>query len=265
MKTRSNLKTGECILIPYKSCELRAVILNPNGLGNNKPTLGLELSIIDDLMGIPGKYLANWMIETEEGYFLKLPSGNVFKLISVNGNERNSIKVVEASDCVGIAKDLLKYPGVLKKTKTSSIIDFLPWFHVDGFYAQAYSLINRVYSDRDSQKLQYWKQNRQLGIPCRKDYSSYIHSQDRQHGKWTNVIYQGLFGFKAAEMKQIWATQAGSANIARNHIPEAMGLQAVCHCERLVVLLRLDNLSEAHAEAIRLTRKKFRLDLNSAA
>lgn len=45
--------------------------------------------------------------------------------------------------------------------------------------------------------------------------------------------------------------------IARNYIPEAVGLEAVAYCEKMVAQLDLDDIQMAHDEAIRLTRMKF--------
>lgn len=259
-KGDSAASSGKIIWVTYQSREIRAIVINPNGLGIGQPTIGLGFRMIDEYIGIRHNTLSNWLVEKEGNYSLKLPSGKGFSVVEINGDDGNSYMVVEASDWVGIAADLIKHPGKISKTTISEVVDFLAWFAVDGFYAQSYTAIKRVYTDKDSRTLQKWKEARELGKPKRKDYSSYIHSQDRNHGKWTNVVYQGLFGVNAATMRQIWETQAGTPKIARNHIPESVGLQAVGHCERLVVLLGLDSLREAHAEAIRLTRKKFGFD-----
>ena len=103
------------------------------------------------------------------------------------------------------------------------------------------------------------KNERNQGIPCRRLYTDYLQSKNGEFAKWTNVTYHGLFGLDAKAMKAIWKNQQGNPNIARNHIPSAVGLRAVAYCECLVVALDLDNLWESHQEAIRLTKKKFRL------
>ena len=54
-------------------------------------------------------------------------------------------------------------------------------------------------------------------------------------------------------MRNIWETQAGRKKIARNHIPESIGLEAVAYCEKLVVSLDLEEIMESHKEAIALT------------
>ena len=73
-----------------------------------------------------------------------------------------------------------------------------------------------------------------------------------------NYVYRGLFDMDAREMKEFWETPvSGSGKIARNYIPQAIGIEAVGYCEKMVSQLELDDLYEAHNEAIRLTRKKF--------
>ena len=60
-------------------------------------------------------------------------------------------------------------------------------------------------------------------------------------------------------MRENWALVSGSAKIARNYINEQTGLEAVKFAEDMVVRVYSDNLEDAHAEAIRLTVKKYKL------
>lgn len=81
----------------------------------------------------------------------------------------------------------------------------------------------------------------------------------KRFGRWTNYVYRGLFGMDAAEMKEAWQSPVhGSSRIARNYIPESIGLEAVAYCEKMVALLDFDDMQEAHDEAIRLTKIKFK-------
>ena len=142
------------------------------------------------------------------------------------------------------------------------VVDFLTWFAVDAFYAQAYAISGLVYGDSTRRSLQKWKQERLIGIPLRKDYASYLVDQGeyRTIGKWTNIVYQGLFNHNAKQMRNIWETQAGRKKIARNNIPESIGLQAVAYCEKLVVSLDLEEVMESHQEAIALAKRKFKIE-----
>ena len=58
-------------------------------------------------------------------------------------------------------------------------------------------------------------------------------------------------------MKEVWALMDGNEAIARNHIPEAQGLEAVRYCEDMVVRLFVDDLEQAHNDAINYSRRKF--------
>jgi len=50
---------------------------------------------------------------------------------------------------------------------------------------------------------------------------------------------------------------SGNSRIARNYIPQAVGLEAVAYCERMVAQLDLDDIEQAHDLAIQATRIKF--------
>ncbi len=77
--------------------------------------------------------------------------------------------------------------------------------------------------------------------------------------KLTNKIYEGLFGLNAVEMRQQWDLMAGSSRIARNHITEEKGLEAVKFCEDLVVRIFAGDIEEAHRDAFALTVRKYKL------
>lgn len=50
---------------------------------------------------------------------------------------------------------------------------------------------------------------------------------------------------------------SGSGRIARNYIPQAVGLEAVSYCEKMVAQLDLDDMEQAHDLAIQATRLKY--------
>jgi hypothetical protein len=50
----------------------------------------------------------------------------------------------------------------------------------------------------------------------------------------------------AATMKETWANPIhGDARIARNYVPESVGLEAIAYCEKMVGLLDLDDNQQA--------------------
>lgn len=261
----SNLiKSGQIIPLRYRNRDLRAIIIDPNGLGNGKPTIGLGFRGMDRLIGIRQQTLTDRVTEIEGAKYLKLPSGNTFEVTEILAEDGNQYLLVEASDWVFLARDWAKEPGKLRKPARDGLIDFLAWYAAEGLYASAYSLIKRVYTDEDSRAIQNWLVSREAGKPYRVEWSFEVEEKDsrRRYGYWTNYVYRGLFGMDATEMKAHWESPVkGSSRIARNYIPESVGLEAVAYCEKMVALLDFDDVQEAHDAAIQLTRTKFKLQL----
>ena len=270
------IEAGQIIPIKFRDREFRAIVIDPDGLGYNRPTIGLGYRSMSRHTDVPLTTLVKRVIElTDEnedseskGKFLKLPSGKLFKVIQILGNDNNTYQVIEATDWVELARDWAKKPGKLGTKAKNGLIDFLAWFAAEGLYAEAYTFLKETYTREDSERIQQWLVARQAGKPARKDWAYAISEQGGnspyKYGRWTNYVYRGLFGMDAAEIKKIWeAPISGSRHIARNYIPETVGLEMVEYCEKLVSVFELDDLEEAHDEAIRMTQKKFRQRLNT--
>ena len=138
--------------------------------------------------------------------------------------------------------------------------EFIGWFAVKGFYAEAFVAVKGVYTAKDSRATTRWLEIRQLGKAARKLYTDLLQSlgcEGSDYANWTDFVYQGLFGMRAKNMKAIWELMDGDASIARNYIPKAEGLDAVRYCEDMVVRVYVDNLQEAHDTAVNLTKRKF--------
>ena len=168
--------------------------------------------------------------------------------------------MLEVSDWVVLASDVLKKPGKVSKPTQHKLIDFLTWFAVKGFYAEAYTTLKGAYTAKDSRATTKWLEMRQTGKIERKLYTDLLQSQGCQssdYAYWTDHVYSGLFGMRAKNMKEVWALMDGDEVIARNHIPEAQGLEAVRYCEDMVVRLFIDDLEQAHDDAINYSRRKF--------
>ncbi|NEQ74290.1 MAG: hypothetical protein F6K23_15330 [Okeania sp. SIO2C9] len=58
-------------------------------------------------------------------------------------------------------------------------------------------------------------------------YARFIAEIRESPAYWTDYTYIKLFGKLASEMRLEWETIDGTPRIARNHIPEALGLEAV--------------------------------------
>ena len=87
-----------------------------------------------------------------------------------------------------LAKDWAQNPGKLRKPARDGLIEFLAWFAAEGVYAQAYTLLKRVYTREDDEVLQHWLLSREAGKPYRVDWSWEVKGKDPRgrYGYWTN-------------------------------------------------------------------------------
>lgn len=256
----SKLKQGSRITLSYESREFDVIVIDPDGLGKGQPSVGFGYRMAEKYVGVPESTIRTWVRDISGNITLELPSSKTFRVREIIADDGNTYNVIEASEWVSIAVDVLVNPGRTGKGLRAKLGDFLQWFAVKGFYAEAYVALKGVYTQKDSRATTAWLEARQLGIPARKMYTDLLQSEGCQahdYGNWTNHIYQGLFGMPAKEMKEVWATQDGRASIARNHIPEAIGLDAVRYCEDMVVRMFVGDLTEAHDAAINLANRKY--------
>ena len=256
------LERGQLIPITFKGRSFNAVVIDPDGLGAGKPTVGIGYRGMSRHTDVPAQTFVDRVSEIEGLNYLKLPSGNTYRVSEIDANDGNTYRVIEASDWVNLVGDWAKNPGRLGKKARSGLIDFLTWYAAEGLYAAAYTVIKRAYTYEDSQVIQQWLVAREAGKPARKDWAFTVSEQGGANpykfGKWTNYVYKGLFGMDAAQMKQIWeAPVSGSRHVARNYIPESVGVDMVTYCEKMVAVMDFDDLERAHDEAIRLTQIKF--------
>ncbi|MEM8806885.1 MAG: hypothetical protein AAGF01_12730 [Cyanobacteria bacterium P01_G01_bin.38] len=262
------LETGQIIPIKFKGREFNAIVIDPDGLGSGKPTIGVGYRGMSRHLQLPVSTIFKRVFPLEGVEWLELPSGKRFRVFRLSGNDGNEYNAIEASDWVEIAADWLKKPGRLGQKAKEGLIDFLAWYAAEGLYAQAYTFLKQTYTREDSEVIQQWLVSREAGKPYRKDWAYVIADKGGaspyKYGKWTNYVYRGLFGMDAAEMKEIWESPvSGSRHVARNYIPESVGLEMVGYCEKLVSIYELDDLERAHDEAIRMTQIKFQQRLDS--
>jgi len=254
------LISGSILKLPYEGREFDVIVIDPNGLGEGQPSVGFGYRMAERYAGVPESTIRSWVREKPGITVLELPSGKAFRVREIPAIDGNTYNVVEASDWFAIAVDLLVNPGKTSKSLRAKLGDFIGWFAVKGFYAEAYVAFKGVYTAKDSRATTQWLESRQLGIPVRNFYTDLLQSQGCEgydYADWTNCVYQGLFGMKKSEMVEVWELVAGNPNIGRNYIPKAEGLDAVRYCEDMVVRVFVDDLEEAHHTAINLTRRKF--------
>lgn len=269
----TGIKAGTLTKLTFETREFDAIVIDPNGLGKGQPSVGFGYRMVDRYAGIPESTIRSWVREDEGVLTLTLPSGKTFEVRKLLGSDGNDYRVLEASEWFELAVDLLVEPGQTGKKKGTQearvqaskalrekLGEFIRWFAVKGFYAEAYVALKGVYTERDSRATTQWLEMRQLGKVARKVYTDLLQSQgceSSDYAQWTDYVYKGLFGEPAWRMKQIWEVMDGDPKIARNYIPKTEGLDAVRHCEDMVVRMFVDSLEEAHDSAINLTRRKF--------
>lgn len=262
------LETGQIIPVKFKERKFNAIVVAPNGLGAGKPSIGVSSKGVSRHLDMPSSTLQCRVLCSEDADWLELSSGKRFRVFRIDGNNGNEYNAIEVSDWVEIAADWLKTPGRLSKKGKEGLIDFLAWYAAKGLYAQAYTFLKQTYTCEDSEIIQRWLVSREASEPYHKDWAYEIADKvggsPYKHGKWTNYVYRGLFGMDAAEMKRLWEQPvSGSKAVARNYIPESVGLEMVAYCEKLVSVFDLDDLERTHDEAIRMTQIKFQQRLDS--
>lgn len=256
----SSFVTGQRVTISYEGREFDVIVIDPNGLGTDQPSVGFGYRMMANHSGVAESTIRSWVRSSEGDHSLVLPSGKALRVREIQGTDGNLYNVIEASDWFALALDLLINPGRTGKGLRAKLGSFIEWFAVKGFYAEAFVALKGVYTERDSRATTQWLENRQLGIPVRKLYTDLLQSlgaQNHHYARWTDIVYQGLFGMPAREMKEEWELVDGRSEIARNYIPKAEGLAAVRYCEDMVVRLYIDDLQEAHEAAINYTKRKF--------
>jgi hypothetical protein len=254
------IEPGQIITLSFEGREFQVIVVDPNGLGEDQPSVGFGFRMMERHAGIPNTTLSGWVRESGDKKHLELPSGMTLRVRDILGTDGNIYSVIEATDWFELTVDLLVNPGRTAKGLKEKLGNFLRWFAVKGFYAEAYVALKGVYTERDSRATTQWLEMRQLGKIARKLYTDLLQSQgceNYDYANWTDYIYLGLFSMKAKQMIQVWELMDGNPSIARNYIPKAEGLDAVRHCEDMTVRMFVDDLRDAHDQAINLTKRKF--------
>lgn len=142
----SQLRSGSLVKISYEGREFEVIVIDPNGLGPGQPSVGFGYRMAERNAGVPESTIRSWVREKPDGDALELPSGKAFEVREISATDGNTYKVIEASDWLAIAIDLLVNPGRTGKGLRTKLGDFLTWFAVKGFYAEAYVALRGVYT-----------------------------------------------------------------------------------------------------------------------
>ena len=257
------IKKGQRITVTYEDREFEVIVIDPNGLGKDQPSLGFGFEMMERYGGLPVSTSDNWRegLPNTDLECLKTPSGKMFKVSRIVGLDKNEYVTLEVSDWVALAGDVLKKSGKVRKPTKEKLIDFLTWFATKGLYAEAYVQLKGDYTKRDSRAVSKWMMARLEGKIKRNKYTDFLKEQGCEaadYAYWTNYVYEGLFGKSAREMKQLWSVVEGTKRIARNYVSEEDGLNAIAHVENLTALLFVNDLAEAHDQAISNANRKFK-------
>ncbi len=259
-----DIKPGQIIELDYESRKFEVIVIDPHGLGRNQPSVGFGYNLMEKYGGLPQSTATDWTVTGKDGEtYLKVPSGSTFRVTGVKGLDNNSYSVIEVSEWVAIAAEAIKKSKIKKSTK-DKLVDFLSWFAVKGFYADAYAILKGAYTEADSRSVSAWLKSRLAGIARRNKYTRFLQEQGclewYEYANWTNYVYRGLFGMDKKQMTEAWELVEGRKTIGRNYIPEIEGLEAVAYCETQVIELHHEDLKQAHDDAISFAKKKFKLE-----
>lgn len=128
--------------------------------------------MMEKYSGLSSSTLSNWMKRANKNRvlpntdikLLRSPGGKHYELFPIKGLDNNDYSVIEASDWVELAVDVLKNPGKIRKETLDKLIDFVVWFAIKGFYAEAYTALKGTYTKADSEAVSTWMQARLNGV-----------------------------------------------------------------------------------------------------
>lgn len=176
----SNFTTGQILNLPYRDGQsMRVIVIDPNGQGMGRPTLGMGFGMTEGNLGLPKSTLSRWTIEgvanqecnTSKAILdgasrllqdserntltkiLKSPSGNVYRVLQILDEMGNNQMVIEGCDWVDLACDVLEKPGKVKQATLDKLNAFVRWLAKKGFYATVYAQVLGSYSKADDSSL----------------------------------------------------------------------------------------------------------------
>ena len=83
--TRQPVSAGTSIEVDFEGRTIEAVVLDPNGRGENQPSIGLGFRMTEKYIGIPHDTLSRWNKggANLERKTLKLPSGKLLRVVQI--------------------------------------------------------------------------------------------------------------------------------------------------------------------------------------
>jgi hypothetical protein len=96
------IETGQLIPINFKGRTFDAVVIDPSGLGEGRPTIGIGYRGMSRHTEVPVQTFVDRVSEIEGVNVLKLPFGRTFKVSGIAANDGNVYRVIEATDWVDL-------------------------------------------------------------------------------------------------------------------------------------------------------------------
>ena len=170
-----NIEQGQLVTLTFGGREFEVIVIDANGLGSNQPSVGFGFNMVERIAGLPNSTSSAWVakgVRANEEKWLELPSSRAFRVSEVPGLDGNIYSVLEVADWVSVIADYAKTKGKRKPSEAvrDKLIDFLAWFAVKGFYAEAYTALKGTYTAKDGRATTKWLEMRQAGKVERKSY-----------------------------------------------------------------------------------------------
>ncbi len=67
------IQQGQLITLSFEGREFQVIVVEPNGLGQDQPSVGFGFRMMERYAGIPNTTLSSWVRELEGNKYLELP------------------------------------------------------------------------------------------------------------------------------------------------------------------------------------------------
>ncbi len=121
----NSINQGQLVEIEYEGQQLKAIVIDPNGLGNGQATIGLGFRMGKEYLGISEQAMSKRVTTINGVKWLKLPSGRFLRVTTILVSDGNEYKVIEFGDWSELAQDFLK-EAVQGKSKLSPSVQTTP-------------------------------------------------------------------------------------------------------------------------------------------
>jgi hypothetical protein len=143
-QTNINTVVGQITIIEYKSREFRTVVIDPNGISKEQPTVGYGFRQAEKHIGIPHNTLSGWVVEDNEFKWLKVPSGKLFEVVVRKAENGQIMSLLEICSAYDLARHVAFTPAVERKW-SSKVNEFVQWFNPFDFYQCHFSAMGIDY------------------------------------------------------------------------------------------------------------------------